>query len=43
MKIKVLKKGTSKGKPNSFCTWIMDDWKSSPTPSPENSRRIRFR
>ena len=27
MKIKVLKKGTSKGKPSSFCTWVIDDWK----------------
>jgi hypothetical protein len=27
MKIKILKKGTSKGKPNSFCQWIVDDWK----------------
>ncbi len=28
MKIKVLKKGASKGKPNSFCSWIVGDWKS---------------
>jgi len=28
MKIKVLKKGTTKGKPNSFCAWIVDDWKA---------------
>ncbi len=27
MKIKIVKKGTSKGKPNSFCGWIVDDWK----------------
>lgn len=27
MKIKVVKKGTSNGKPNSFCTWVVDDWK----------------
>ena len=28
MKIKVVKKGTSKGKPCSYCAWIVDDWKS---------------
>ncbi len=27
MKIKVVKKGTSKGKPSSFCEWIIGDWK----------------
>ena len=27
MKIKIVKKGTSKGKPSSFCGWIVDDWK----------------
>ena len=27
MKIKVLKKGTSKGKPSNYCTWIIDDFK----------------
>ena len=27
MKIKILKTGTSKGKPSSFCTWVIDDWK----------------
>ncbi len=27
MKIKVVKKGTSKGKPCSYCTWFVDDWK----------------
>ena len=31
MKIKVVKKGTSKGKPNSFCSWIVDDWKGPTT------------
>ena len=27
MKIKVVKKGTSNGKPNSYCSWVVDDWK----------------
>ncbi len=27
MKIKILKKGTSKGKPSSYCQWVVDDWK----------------
>jgi|MDTC01.2.fsa_nt_gb hypothetical protein len=27
MKIKVVKKGSSKGKPSSYCSWIVDDWK----------------
>jgi hypothetical protein len=27
MKIKVVKKGTSNAKPNSYCTWVVDDWK----------------
>ena len=27
MKIKVIKKATSKSKPNSFCTWFVGDWK----------------
>lgn len=28
MKIKVLKTGTTQGKPNSYCTWVVDDWKA---------------
>ena len=31
MKIKVVKKGTSKSKPNSFCTWFVGDWKGPAT------------
>ena len=31
MKIKVVKKGTSNGKPNNFCTWLVDDWKGPAT------------
>ena len=27
MTIKVVKKGTSKGKPSSYCAWVVDDWK----------------
>ena len=27
MKIKVLKKGTSKGKPSNFCPYVIGDWK----------------
>ena len=27
MKIKILKQGTSKGKPSSYCEWIVGDWK----------------
>ena len=27
MKIKVVKKGSSKGQPSSYCSWIVDDWK----------------
>lgn len=28
MKVKVVKKGSVQGKPNSFCAWIVDDWKA---------------
>ena len=31
MKIKVVKKGTSKGKPSSYCTWFVDDWQGPNT------------
>jgi hypothetical protein len=31
VKITVVKRGTSKGKPNSYCTWIVDDWKGPST------------
>lgn len=26
MKIKVIKKGTTQGKPSNWCPWIIDDW-----------------
>lgn len=26
MKIKVIKKGTTQGKPSSWCPWWVDDW-----------------
>ena len=28
MKIKVIKKGTTQGKPSSWCPWWIDDWQS---------------
>lgn len=31
MKIKVVKTGTTNGKPCSHCTWIVDDWKGPNT------------
>ena len=31
MKIKVVKKGTSKGKPSSYCSWFIGDWKGPAT------------
>jgi hypothetical protein len=31
MKIKVVKKGTSKGKPSRYCPWVVDDWKGPAT------------
>ena len=27
MKIKVIKKGTTQGKPSNYCPWVIDDWK----------------
>ena len=29
MKIKVIKKGTPKGKPSNYCPWFIDDWKGA--------------
>ena len=29
MKIKVIKKGSSQGKPSNFCPWWIDDWKNT--------------
>ena len=29
MKIKVIKKGTTQGKPSNFCPWWIDDWQNT--------------
>ena len=29
MKIKVIKNGTTQGKPSNFCPWWIDDWKNT--------------
>ena len=26
MKIKVIKKGTTQGKPSNYCAWYLEDW-----------------
>ena len=26
MKVKVIKKGTTQGKPSNWCPWFIDDW-----------------